>query len=94
MKIQQQTYIHIQPSKASKSKFVLVYLDILNEFYHAQKDQVQPEKPEEEEEVTHRLFLQYRGQVTEDYMKALKRINAPFHLPVDRVHTLVMPLFL
>ena len=37
----------------------------------------QPEKSEEEEEVTHKLFLQYRGQVTEDYMKALKRINAP-----------------
>ena len=39
---------------------------------------VQPEKPEEEEEVTHKLFLQYRGQVTEDYMKALKRINVPW----------------
>ena len=37
----------------------------------------QVEKPDDEEETTHKMFLQYRGQVTEDYLKALNRIKAP-----------------
>ena len=26
---------------------------------------------------THKVFVQYRGQLTEEYIRALKRINAP-----------------
>ena len=37
----------------------------------------QPERADEEKETTHKLLIQYRGQLTEDYMRALKRINAP-----------------
>jgi hypothetical protein len=38
---------------------------------------VQQEKPEEEEEVTHKLFLQYRGQVTEDLYESFETHQCP-----------------
>ena len=42
--------------------------------------------------MTHKLFLQYRGQVTEDYAKALKRIPCTVNITIRKMKTVISPL--
>ena len=48
--------------------------------YNFVKDHRKTERTDEEEETSHKLFIQDRGQHPEDYVKALKSINAPHKL--------------
>ena len=41
------------------------------------RTEIEAEEEVEEEKSKHFLFLQYRGKVTEDYVRALHKLNAP-----------------
>ena len=58
------------------------------------RTEIEAEEEVEEEKSKHFLFLQYRGKVTEDYVRALHKLNAPCKpiLTIRKLKTVVPSL--